>query len=272
MVQRVLVRAVFFVLLAFSMMGRTLAQADGSGGPSPYTCDAPCGGDSTVWPWQYPPQPYRVQVITGGCQFKNSCCWVTAGYRFRRVCGIPGFHQVEITSLSWDRNCVPGGFDPVPMIRAVTYGLLIDNPMNFQPRIGDSTGPQCLSNYTVQAATCWKNEPGMNHAENCGVDTAGYACCKGGYQVCRVVGPNGPSRSVQWLGQSVVWNNCVLPCKPSCGAFQDDSIYTRKKDLPPSLSGVPNDNDPDVVTDVLINTEDHSMTETKTTNGAPQRK
>lgn len=234
--------AIAVLLLVLATTHTAHAQGGGSGGPpTSYTCDAPCGGDTTVWPWQYPSKPITVAVQIAGCQFRGTCCTVTSWYRYRQVCraaSFPGYYQIEITSLSWDRDCVPTGFDPVPMIRAVTYGLLTQNPMNFPPRTTDTIGPDCMSNYTVAAATCWRNDPGMSRALNCGVDTAGYACCKGGYQICRVSDPNTGIvyRDVHWLGQSTVTNNCVPPCIPSCGAFQDDSIYTRKKDDPPSIS------------------------------------
>jgi hypothetical protein len=218
---------------------RAHAQSDGGSGtpPVPYTCDAPCGGDSTVWPWSYPRVPIQAQIPSG--------CWVTAWYRWRTVCkaqGFDGFQQVEITSFSWnDPSCINTGFDPVAMIRAITYKLLRDNPMGFKPRIGFPADPQCVSNTTVQAATCWINQG--KAATNCGVDSAGYACCKGAYQICKVIDPNTgiTYRDVHWIGQQTQWNNCVAPCIPSCGAFDDDSIYTRKKDDPPtpSMSAVP---------------------------------
>lgn len=218
------------------------AHAQGSGGMN---CDnTPCGGDSTVWAWQYPP-PFSVPVYTNGCQYNTpqTCCIVTAKYRVRQACFNPKTYQLEILHLSWDRDCGPS-FDPVPIIKAVTFGLLTQNPMRFDPRVEDSSAP-CNTNYSVQAAICWKNYPGMKAAENCGSDTAGYACCKGGYQVCRKIGPNGPYREVTWLGQSQVTNNCIndpndpQPCKPSCGAFQEDGIINRKKDDPPGLSAAP---------------------------------
>lgn len=210
-------------------------------------CDnTPCGGDSTVWAWQYPP-PFSVQVRTNGCQYNTpqTCCTVTAKYRVRQACFNPKTYQLEILHLSWDRDCGPS-FDPVPIIRAVTFGLLTQNPMSFDPKVEDSTAP-CNTNYSVQAAICWKNYPGMKAAENCGSDSAGYACCKGGYQVCRKVDPiTGIAyREVTWLGQSTVMNNCIndpddqQPCKPSCGAFQEDSIINRRKDDAPSLSMTP---------------------------------
>lgn len=258
------------MLLTLATTRSAHAQSDGSEAPpTPYTCDAPCGGDSTVWPWQYPPGPYATMLSINGCQFNNppTCCTVTAKYRYRQVCGRPGFYQIEITSLSWDKDCQPA-FDPVPMIKVITYGLLKDNPMGFPPRIGFPNDPQCLSNYTVQAATCWKNLPGMKAAENCAVDTAGYACCKGGYQVCMMIGSNGPYRQVNWLGQSTVWNNCVAPCAPSCGAFQEDGIWNKRKDNPtPSLSMAPVSGSTDTVT--VSNTP--TTIEQKTTLAPQQR-
>jgi hypothetical protein len=202
----------------------------------PYTCDAPCGGDSTTWPWTYPPGPISAMLPINGCQFNTppTCCTVTAHYRYRQVCGNPGFFQLEILDLSWDKTCAPS-FDPVPMIKVITYTLLIQNPMSFPPRVTTPTDT-CMSNYTVQAATCWKNIPGMKAAENCGVDTAGYACCRGGYKVCLAMGSNGLERRVTWLGQSTAFNNCVEPCTPSCGAFNDDGIWNKRGDDPPSIS------------------------------------
>jgi len=208
-----------------------------------FSCDAPCGGDSTIWPWIYPPAPFSAMLPVNGCQFNNppTCCTVTAYYRYRHVCGIPGNFQIEITKLSWDKACAPA-FDPVPMIRVITFSLLTQNPMNFPPDLSrpERDSGLCMSNYTVQAATCWKNLPGMKAAENCAVDTAGYACCKGGYEVCWKEGPNGPYRDIQWIGQSTVWNNCVAPCMPSCGAFNEDEIRNRRKGDSPSLSMSPN--------------------------------
>lgn len=222
------------------------AHAQGTGGMH---CDhTPCGGDSTVWTWQYPVQPFSVMVPINGCQFNNppTCCTVTAKYRFRRSC-VPATYQIEILHLSWDRDCGPS-FDPVPMIRAVTFGLLAQNPMGFYPDLSKESDTGCNTNYSVQAAICWKNYPGaMKAAENCGADSAGYACCKGGYQVCRKVDPitGLPYREVTWLQQSTAVNNCIndpddqLSCKPSCGAFNQDEIINRKKDDPPSLSMTP---------------------------------
>jgi hypothetical protein len=134
------------------------------------------------------------------------------------------------------------------MIRAITYGLLAGNPMHFSPDIGNpSDTATCNANYSLQAATCWKNYPDMKIALNCANDgTQGYACCKGGYMVCRKIGPNGAYREITWLGQSTVSNNCGIdpndpthPCMPSCGAFQDDGIFNRRKDESPSLSLAP---------------------------------
>jgi hypothetical protein len=231
--------ALVFVLI----IPYTAPAQPGSAAPPP--CTPWCGGDSTVWPWMYPPVPISFPLQIGGCQFNNppTCCTITAWYRFRRVCYVPADQfQFEILRFSWDRDChagPTGGFDPVPMLRLITYGLLQTNPMNFPPLASDSAGPQCMANYTVQAASCWNNS-GML-ALTCDSDTGGYACCKGGYQVCRVKDPVTGLyyRQVTWLGQTTVVNACIPPCMPSCGAFDEDGGRARRKDASPGLAADP---------------------------------
>jgi hypothetical protein len=261
---------VIFMALVFTLSAQH-AYAQGSGG---FNCDtAPCGGDSTQWPWTYP-QPFVIPLEINGCQYNNpsTCCMLTCKYRYRRSC-FPAAYQLELLEIRWDRECAPT-FDPVPMIKAITYGLLITNPMNFEPRTTDSIGPQCNSNYSVQAATCWRDYPDMKKALNCALDgSQGYACCKGGYQVCRKRNQFGQwYREVTWLGQSTVANNCgtdpndpTHPCKPSCGAFNEDGIINRKKDDDPTLSMAPGSTD-------TVSVSTTPATIEHTTTIAPQRR
>src|SRR4051812_15183049 len=99
------------------------AQSDGgSGGGASFNCDlTPCGGDSTVWPWSYPP-PFIVPCQIDGCQYTvpQTCCTLTCKYRVRQPC-FPKTYQLELLSFSWDRECENGYFDPVPMLRTIVY-------------------------------------------------------------------------------------------------------------------------------------------------------
>src|SRR5262249_47893848 len=103
--------------LAIAMVAALITITEPAAAQVP-TCEAPCGGDSTQWPWFYPNEPFKATIEINGCQATNSCCTVIADYKYRTVC-MPHMYEIEIIGLHWDRPCNPNGFDPVPIIKTV---------------------------------------------------------------------------------------------------------------------------------------------------------
>ena len=204
-------------------------------------CGPPCGGDTTQWPWSYPPQPFTAALPLNGCQFNipPTCCTLTVDYRYREACD-NRTKEIEILRIRWDRPCAPNGFDPVPMIRTAVWGILASNPMRYQPRVDDTSMAidTCFMNYTARVAQCWSQVPGK-YAVNCPLQT-GTSCCRGFYRVCLRLNNQGVKyREVQWIGNQTSMNNCIDTCISSCAAFDEDGFWNKRPDDPSISSASP---------------------------------
>ncbi len=227
-------RIVFYMIVATLLVAALLGTAEHASAQS--TCGPPCGGDTTQWPWSYPPFPFNTAVKINGCQFNGTCCQITVDYRYRQACQ-PRSYEIEILRIHWDRPCNPGAFDPVPIIRTAIYGILAKNDMGFPPVVSDSTMPidTCVNSYTARVAQCWSQIPN-NYAVNCPLQS-GSSCCRGFYRVCLKLNSQGQRyRDVQWIGNQTALNNCYDTCQSSCSAVDEGGLLSKRKDEP-TISG-----------------------------------
>jgi hypothetical protein len=231
MIQRLSFSLIAATLLVAALLGTTEHASAQS------TCGPPCGGDTTQWPWSYPPNPFSTAVQINGCQFNGTCCQITVDYRYREACQ-PRSYEIEILRIHWDRPCNPGAFDPVPIIRTAIYGILAENRMGFPPNVNVIPGPpvdSCVNSYTARVAQCWSQIPN-NYAVNCPLQS-GSSCCRGFYRICvKRNSKNQLYRDVQWIGNQTALNNCYDTCQSSCSAVDEDGLLNKRKDEP-TISG-----------------------------------